>query len=133
MQEFAVNTKGRTQFLNVTQEVARAVSGSNIQNGMVTVFVPHTTAGITINESADPAVAADIVNSLDRLVPWSAGYRHSEGNSAAHIKASLMGSSVSIPVEDGRLQLGTWQAVYFCEFDGPRSRSVWVKGSACRL
>ena len=99
-----------------------------MQDGVVTVFVPHTTAGVTINENADPDVVADITTSLDGLVPWSAGYRHSEGNSAAHVKASLMGSSVQVVVSEGRLALGTWQSVYFCEFDGPRHRKVWVEG-----
>ena len=90
------------------------------------VFVPHTTAGVTINENADPDVMADVGNALERMVPWRAGYRHSEGNSAAHVKAGLVGSSVLVPVDGGRLALGTWQAVYFCEFDGPRTRRVWV-------
>ena len=92
----------------------------------MTVFVPHTTAGITINENADPDVQADIAAALDRAVPWNAGYRHTEGNAAAHVKASMMGSSARVMVEDGRLQLGTWQGIYFCEFDGPRSREVWI-------
>ena len=97
-----------------------------MKDGVVTVFVPHTTAGITINENADPDVQADMAAALDRAVPWSAGYRHSEGNAAAHVKASMMGSSVRVIVQDGRLQLGTWQGIYFCEFDGPRSREVWI-------
>ena len=97
-----------------------------LQHGVVTVFVPHTTAGVTINENADPDVTADLDTMLDRLVPWTGAYRHEEGNSAAHLKASLMGSSVRVILEDGRLQLGTWQAIYFCEFDGPRERTVWI-------
>jgi secondary thiamine-phosphate synthase enzyme len=88
--------------------------------------VPHTTAGITINENADPDVTADLQAALDRMVPWEAGYRHGEGNAAAHVKASLMGSSVRVLVDGGRLRLGTWQAIYLCEFDGPREREVWV-------
>lgn len=97
-----------------------------IKSGVLTIFIPHTTAGITVNENADPGVTTDMAEALGRAVPWEAQYRHSEGNAAAHVKASLMGSSVQIPVEDGRLLLGTWQAIYFCEFDGPRSRNVWV-------
>ena len=89
-------------------------------------FVPHTTAGVTINENADPDVMADVAAALEKVVPWRAGYRHGEGNAAAHVKASLMGSSVHVPVVAGRLRLGTWQGIYLCEFDGPRQRSVWV-------
>ena len=127
MKTLNVSTHQRTEFVDITAEVAKAVAALGIKDGMVTVFVPHTTAGVTINENADPDVTADMAAALDRIVPWSAGYRHGEGNSAAHMKASLVGSSVSIFVEGGRLQLGTWQAIYFCEFDGPRSRTVWVK------
>ncbi len=126
MKSFSVSTRSRTQFLNITGEVQTAVSGTGIKDGVVTVFVPHTTAGITINENADPDVVADIETALERAVPWEAGYSHGEGNAAAHVKASLMGSSVRLIVAGGRLQLGTWQAIYFCEFDGPRSRKVWV-------
>lgn len=97
-----------------------------VNSGVATVFVPHTTAGITINENADPSVTSDIADALAKAVPWEAQYKHSEGNAAAHTKASMMGSSVQIIVEAGRLLLGTWQAVYFCEFDGPRSRTVWI-------
>ena len=113
--------------VDITAQVAAAVTKLGVKDGVATVLVPHTTAGITINENADPSVPADIAASLDRLVPWENEYRHSEGNSAAHIKASLMGSSVRVPVENGKLQLGTWQGIFFCEFDGPRSRQVWVK------
>ena len=126
MQSFSVKTKGRTDFVDITNEVAAAAEKSGRTDGTVTVFVPHTTAGITINENADPSVVDDIVAALDRLVPWEAGYRHSEGNSAAHVKASLMGSSIAVMMEKGRLKLGTWQGIYLCEFDGPRSRQVWV-------
>ncbi len=127
MKNLSVNTRSRTQFLNITGEVQTAVTGMGIKDGVITVFVPHTTAGITINENADPDVVADIEMALDRIVPWEAGYSHGEGNAAAHVKASLMGSSVHVPVNGGRLQLGTWQAIYFCEFDGPRNRKVWVR------
>lgn len=97
-----------------------------IKDGVVTVFVPHTTAGVTINENADPDVMQDVEAALERAVPWNGGYRHGEGNAAAHVKASMMGSSAQILVAGGRLRLGTWQGIYFCEFDGPRSRHVWV-------
>jgi secondary thiamine-phosphate synthase enzyme len=112
--------------VDVTREVQSSISGLGLKDGIITVFVPHTTAGITINENADPDVTSDIGTALDKAVPWHASYSHSEGNAAAHVKASIMGSSVQIIVEGGRLQLGTWQAVYFCEFDGPRSRNIWV-------
>jgi len=127
MHTFSVNTRSRTQFVNVTSDVAQAVTALGIDDGTVTVFVPHTTAGITVNENADPDVVADLETALDRAVPWQAGYRHCEGNAAAHVKASMMGSSVQVIVENGRLQLGTWQSIYFCEFDGPRHRTVWVR------
>jgi secondary thiamine-phosphate synthase enzyme len=126
MKTFSVNTHQRTEFVDITAEVAKAVIAMGLKDGVITVFVPHTTAGITINENADPDVVADMAVALDRMAPWSAGYRHTEGNSAAHVKASLMGSSVRVIVSGGRLQLGTWQAIYFCEFDGPRSRKVFV-------
>ena len=126
MKKIHLTTESRTRFLDITREVAAAVSEWRMKDGVVTVFVPHTTAGITINENADPDVQADMAAALDRAVPWSAGYRHSEGNAAAHVKASMMGSSVRVIVQDGRLQLGTWQGIYFCEFDGPRSREVWI-------
>ena len=126
MQKFAIRTGSRTDFVDVTAQVEKACADLGIRDGTLTVFVPHTTAGVTINENADPAVMADIESALERMVPWEAGYRHSEGNAAAHVKASMMGSSAHIIVQGGRLQLGTWQGIYFCEFDGPRTRSVWV-------
>jgi secondary thiamine-phosphate synthase enzyme len=127
MLSLSIRTHAHTQFVDITQKVQSAVSELGIEGGVITVFVPHTTAGVTVNENADPDVTADIIAALDRAVPWQAEYRHCEGNAAAHVKASLMGSSVQIPVEEGRLQLGTWQAIYFCEFDGPRNRSVWIR------
>jgi len=126
MKRFIVQTGSRDDLIDITVKVQEAVSLSGMKDGVVTVFVPHTTAGITINENADPDVTSDIKMILDRIVPWQAGYKHGEGNSAAHVKASMMGSSVSVIVSGGSLQLGTWQAIYFCEFDGPRSRKVWV-------
>ncbi|MFC1694473.1 secondary thiamine-phosphate synthase enzyme YjbQ [Candidatus Latescibacterota bacterium] len=123
---FTVDTKTHTEFIDITHKVQKALTESGIQNGMCTVFVPHTTAGVTINENADPDVKTDIIATLERAFPWRGSYRHMEGNSAAHIKASMMGFSLSIPVENGRFAFGTWQCIYFCEFDGPRSRKVIV-------
>lgn len=128
MQTFSIHTRARTQFLDITREVQELVTGLGLKGGIVAVFVPHTTAGITINENADPDVTADLGDALEKAVPWNANYRHSEGNAAAHVKASMVGSSIQVMVEGGRLRLGTWQAVYFCEFDGPRTRNVWVQG-----
>ena len=106
--------------------MAEAIQAIGLTDGIITVFIPHTTAGVTINENADPAVTKDILMELNKRFPFEDGYTHAEGNSAAHIKASLVGSSATIPVERGSLQLGTWQGIYFCEFDGPRTRSVIV-------
>jgi secondary thiamine-phosphate synthase enzyme len=122
-----VATAARAQLLDITREVREALLRLGAGEGLCHVFVPHTTAGITINENADPSVQRDILVYLDRLVPWQSDYAHSEGNSAAHIKASLLGSSVTVPVERGRLALGTWQGIYLAEFDGPRHRRVVVK------
>ena len=113
--------------VDITGEVQSALRAAGLQDGVCVVFVPHTTAGVTINENADPDVVRDILATLARVVPEHGQYTHSEGNSDAHVKASLMGFSVEVVVEDGRLQLGTWQGIYFCEFDGPRTRQVWVK------
>jgi len=122
-----LKTTKRGEFIDVTSSVQKEVTKSAIDNGLCIVFVPHTTAGVTINENADPDVVKDILMMLDRQIPAADhAYKHSEGNSAAHIKASLMGSSVSVIVEKGKLQLGTWQGIYFCEFDGPRHREFWV-------
>lgn len=127
MKSINVHTGSRTHFVNITADIQAATSELGINDGIVTVFVPHTTAGVTINENADPDVTADMAVVLDRVVPWTGGYAHCEGNTAAHVKASMMGSSVQLIVVDGTLQLGTWQSIYFCEFDGPRSRRVWVQ------
>lgn len=127
MKEISLKTDARTRFVNITGEVQAAVAEMGVESGVVTVFVPHTTAGIMINENADPDVVADMKYVLDKLVPWKDDYRHCEGNTAAHVKAAMMGSSLQVIVEGGRLQLGTWQGIYFCEFDGPRSRKCWVK------
>jgi secondary thiamine-phosphate synthase enzyme len=129
MNEIAVQTNSRTDFIDITDAVQRFAQEKQLQNGVITIFVPHTTAGVTINENADPDVTGDLEMVLDRIVPWTDGYAHMEGNTAAHLKASMMGSSTQILVENGRLCLGTWQSLYFCEFDGPRSRRVWFKES----
>ncbi len=128
MKKFTLQTKARTDFVNIDQQVTRMVQETGMQEGVVTIFIPHTTAGVTINENADPDVTADMELVLDRVVPWTGGYSHFEGNTAAHVKASMMGSSAQVIVSGGRLQMGTWQSLYFCEFDGPRTRQVWVKG-----
>lgn len=114
--------------VDITHAVEQAIQEEGVRTGAVIVFVPHTTAGITIQENADPDVVHDMLMELERIVPYEDGYRHAEGNSAAHIKTSMFGSSVHLIVEGGRALLGTWQGVYLCEFDGPRTRKVWVKG-----
>jgi secondary thiamine-phosphate synthase enzyme len=125
--DISVTTSDREILVDITHRVQDALTRSAPKlDGIVSVFVPHTTAGVTINEGADPSVARDIVEGLARLVPHQAGYHHAEGNSDAHIKASLIGSSVMVPVEQGRLRLGTWQSIYLAEFDGPRTRKVMI-------
>ena len=127
MQTISVRTSSQAELIDITSLVRSVVSKSGVLTGICMVFVPHTTAGITINENADPSVRRDIIKELDKIVPYDDGYAHSEGNSAAHIKASVMGFSQNIIIEAGNLQLGTWQGIYFCEFDGPRSRKVYVQ------
>lgn len=124
---FDIRTNARSEMVNITEKVRQAVRESGVTEGTCIVFVSHTTAGVTINENADPDVVRDILTELDRIVPWEDGYRHYEGNSAAHIKSSMMGSAQQIIIEDGKLVLGTWQGIYFCEFDGPRNRKFFVK------
>ena len=123
---FEVSTRRRAQLVDITERVAGAVSRSGVEQGVCHVYVPHTTAGVTINEGADPAVARDIESRLEALVPKDAGYEHEEGNSDSHIKTVLAGPSCTAPVRDGKLALGTWQAIFLCEWDGPRSRRVEV-------
>ena len=123
---FSVRTSSRTTFVNITRDVERATEELGVTDGAVLVYCPHTTAAITINESADPDVVRDIDSKLARLVPHADGYRHSEGNSDAHVKSSLVGCSETVLVSDGALVLGTWQGVFFCEFDGPRTRTVII-------
>ncbi len=124
---FSVSTRQRTEFIDITSDVLAKIRGSKVSDGICFVYVPHTTAGITINENADPSVRSDILMELNKRIPFEDGYRHSEGNSAAHIKASIMGFCVTIPLENGQPTLGTWQGIYLCEFDGPRTRNVLVK------
>lgn len=121
-----VKTSSRTQLIDITNRIFEELAATGVQNGTCLVYTQHTTAGLTINENADPDVARDILAGLARLVPTTGDYRHAEGNSDAHIKASLMGFSLTVPVIDGRLALGTWQGIYFCEFDGPRNRQILI-------
>ncbi len=125
--EYSLKTARRCELVNVTRQVSEAVSDSGVKDGICVVFVPHTTAGVTINENADPDVTRDILLHMERLVPEDPAFAHSEGNSDAHIKSSLFGPSLTVVIRDGRLLLGTWQGVYFAEFDGPRSRRYSVK------
>lgn len=127
IQELSVKTDTRESMVDVTSMVQKVIDDSSVSDGFVICYVPHTTAGMTINENADPDVTRDILYKLRKEIPQSDGYHHGEGNSDAHIKASLMGSSVQVLIEDGNLVLGRWQGIYFCEFDGPRSRKMFVK------
>lgn len=125
--KFSVPTSSHMEFIDITSEVQRAVSDSGVQDGVCYVYNPHTTAGLTINEGADPAVQSDLIGVFRQMVPRDYPYRHMEGNSPSHMMTTLTGTSVSIFVESGRLQLGTWQRIFFCEYDGPRTRKVWWK------
>ena len=126
--EITLKTTGRNQFIDITRQVESIVLQSGVKKGICVIYVPHTTAGITINENADPTVRKDIISMLEKLVPWrETFYEHAEGNSAAHIKSSLIGCNQTVIVQEGKLLLGTWQGIYFCEFDGPRTRRVFVK------
>lgn len=131
MKEITVRTQAQCQFVNIDSPVQEVVSESGVQEGVCLVFVPHTTAGITINENADPDVVSDMKQVLADLVPWTGDYAHAEGNTAAHVKASMMGFSVSVPIRGGHLAFGTWQSIYFCEFDGPRTRKAWIQILPC--
>jgi len=125
--KFTVSTSSHTQMLDITRQVQDKVDQSGIDEGVCIVFVPHTTAAVTINENADPDVQTDFMKEINKIVPWEDNYRHCEGNSAAHLKASLMGFSETIIIHKGRLLLGTWQGIYFLEYDGSRTRTVYVK------
>ena len=127
LHKISLSTGSRSQFLDITGRVQEIIAREKVKDGLALVWVPHTTAGLTVNENADPEVVRDILASLDKRFPWDDNYAHSEGNSAAHIKSSLMGCAQTLIVKDGRLALGTWQGLYFCEFDGPRKREIWVK------
>lgn len=127
VETISIKTSSGEEFRDITSLVAEKVKSAGVSEGIVTVFVPHTTAAVTINEDADPSVVQDIISSLDKVIPVRDNYSHLEGNSHAHIKSSIIGSSRQIIVEGGKLKLGTWQGIYFCEFDGPRRREVWIK------
>jgi len=127
VERISIRTNNRVELIDITDRVQAIVTKSEVKDGVCFVFCPHTTAGLTINENADPSVRKDIVNALNKLIPASAGYAHIEGNADSHIKSSLFGSSLTVFVEDSQLAFGTWQGIYFCESDGPRSREVWVK------
>lgn len=122
-----VKSESRTDLIDITSEIRKQLAASGLDEGLCILYVPHTTAAVTINENADPTVKSDILKVLNNIIPWDAGYRHSEGNSAAHIKSSLVGVSQVIPIENGQLMLGTWQGIFFCEFDGPRTRKIHVR------
>ena len=123
----SVKTRSKTEFIDITSDIKSVVKQAGIDQGICMLYVPHTTAGITINESADPSVQSDVLMVLNQMVPWDADYRHLEGNSPAHVKSSLVGPSELIAIEDGALVFGTWQGIFFCEFDGPRNRKVHVR------
>ena len=131
MTSITIRTTAGVEMIDITDRVAAAVSESGVKNGFCHIFIPHTTAAVTINENADPDVPRDILAALDRIVPLSNRYRHAEGNAAAHIKASLFGASQTVFIESGRLVLGTWQSLFFCEFDGPRTRKALIQLTAC--
>lgn len=131
MIKFSISTESQVCFMDITAEINRRIKRSGIEDGVCCVFIPHTTAAITVNEKADPDVARDMITALNKLIPFDDNYRHYEGNSAAHVKSSIIGASEMLPVEHGQLALGTWQAVFFCEFDGPRHRNINIKILGC--
>jgi len=126
-QELSLRTRSRTEMVDITAQVQKLIQESKVESGLLVLFVPHTTAALTINENADPSVQQDILTELNRLIPFTGAYQHTEGNSAAHVKSTFVGPSQTLFIEGGRLALGTWQGLFFCEFDGPRSRKVWIK------
>ena len=123
---FRISTRDKTSMQDITRKVEELVNRSGVGEGMCNVYIPHTTCGVTINENADPSVRHDIDMEINKIVPFKDEYKHMEGNSPAHIKASIMGANIAVPISEGRLMLGTWQGIYLCEFDGPRSRSIVV-------
>ena len=126
MKEISISTGKRVDLIDITAKIERIVRESAVKDGICHIFVPHTTAGVLLNENADPSVRSDIIKGLENMVPDAGGYTHAEGNSPAHIKSSIIGHTVTVPVKDGLLYLGTWQGIYFCEFDGPRTRKTVV-------
>ena len=129
----SVKTRARTELIDVTSDINQVIQKSGIEQGLCMLYVPHTTAAVTINESADPSVKSDMLMILNKIIPWEANYRHLEGNSAAHIKSTLVGPSELIAIENRKLVLGTWQGIFFCEFDGPRSRKLHVRILECKF
>ncbi len=129
IQQFSVRTRSRDDWVDITGEVDKILKGCGLSEGVATVFIPHTTAGITIQENADPPLRDDISRALDRIFPWKGGWRHCEDNAASHMKTTVVGSSVQVIFSEGKLLLGTWQNIFLCEFDGPRTRKVVVKVS----
>jgi secondary thiamine-phosphate synthase enzyme len=131
MESISIKSKARTELIDITGQIQQAVASAGVSDGLAFIYVPHTTAGLTINEGADPAVRRDIISVLNEIVPWEYDYHHLEGNSPAHIKSSLVGSGIQVIFEDRQLCLGTWQKIFFCEFDGPRNRKAWIKLLLC--
>ena len=127
MHDIHIRTKSQTDLVDITSEVQRVVRDAGVESGLCLVYVPHTTAGLVVNENWDPSVRQDIIHALTKLVPTQGVYQHAEGNAAAHIKACLIGTSEVLPIENGQIRLGRWQGVFFAEFDGPRSRTIWVQ------
>ena len=127
MRELRIVTQSESEFVDITDRIEAEVERAGVEHGACILFCPHTTAGVTINEAADPDVAADIQDALERIVPADVRWRHLEGNSPAHVKAAIVGASAQVPIREGRLALGRWQGVFFCEFDGPRERTMWVQ------
>lgn len=127
LSDINIKTRSQIEFIDITSQVQGVIDKSGIKEGVCSVYVPHTTAAVTINENADPDVIRDIITRLNEIVPLNGNYRHTEGNSAAHIKSSIIGASETVFIKDGRLILGAWQSIFFCEFDGPRSRRVFIK------
>lgn len=127
IEKIKISTNKRCELIDITTEIKRIVEKEKIKNGIIHIFCPHTTAAITINENYDPSVKDDIIETLGKFIPYRSHYSHTEGNADAHIKASIIGSSQSVFVDNSKLQLGTWQGIFFCEFDGPRTREIWIK------
>ncbi|MCM8804196.1 MAG: secondary thiamine-phosphate synthase enzyme YjbQ [Candidatus Omnitrophica bacterium] len=127
MEKIDIQTRKRIDFIEITNQIEQIVKNKNIKSGLCFIFVPHTTCGLTINENADPSVRKDIIEKLSQLIPENGNYSHTEGNADSHIKSSIIGHSLTVFIENNSLQLGTWQGIYLCEFDGPRTRQVWLK------